>query len=279
VILGAHVRRRQTGIAGALEEARRRGADCLQVFVSNPRAWAAPRYDVAEIARFREQLRASGLRPCVAHLSYVGNVSSWDPATLRRTRELLIATVHACDALGVDLLVVHTGASGPQRRDEALRAAAESYRIGVGEAEHVHVLAELMAGTTGAVASLPREAEQLMAEVSDERLRICLDTAHLFAAGVPLDDPEGVRALSGELRGRGLASRLALVHANDSVFERGAHRDRHADIGDGMIGEEGWRALARDPVLGSVPWILETPGDAERQRADIARLRTLGPPD
>ncbi|HEX5938022.1 MAG TPA: deoxyribonuclease IV [Actinomycetota bacterium] len=276
MILGAHVRRRQTGIEGAIEESRLREADCLQIFVSNPRAWAGPRYSDQDVARFRGSLAASGLRPCVAHLSYVGNVASWDAEILRRTRELILGTVRACDALGVDHLVVHTGAGGPQSREAALRAAAESYRLAVAEADRVRVLAELMAGTTGAVASLPHEAEELVAAV-DERLGIVLDTAHLFAAGVPLDDPSGVGVLSRELRARGLASRLGLVHANDAAFERGARRDRHADIGDGLIGERGWRALATDPLLGSVPWILETPGDAARQRADIARLRTFAP--
>lgn len=282
MILGAHVRRRQAkgagGIDGAIEEAALRDADCLQIFVSNPRAWAGPRYEEPAIERFRGALAASGLRPCVAHLSYVGNVASWDPTTLERTRQLLVETVHACDALGVDLLVVHAGAGGPQGRDTALRAAARSFRLAVHEAEHVLVLAELMAGTSGAVASLPREAEELCEAVDEDRLGVCLDTAHLFAAGVPLDDPEGVTTLSEELRGRGLARRLALVHANDSVFGRGARRDRHADIGDGLIGGSGWRALANDPMLGSVPWMLETPGDAARQRADIAHLRSLAAP-
>jgi deoxyribonuclease IV len=276
VILGAHVRRRQTGIAGAIEEATSRGADCLQVFISNPRAWAAPRYDDAEAERFRAALSASGLRPCVAHLSYVGNVASWDVTTLRRTRDLLRETVRACDALGVDLLVVHTGAGGPQDRGAALRTAAESFRLAVQDTDGVRVLAELMAGTSGAVASLPREAEELFAEVGDDRLGLCLDTAHLFAAGIALDEPAGVAAFSDELRGRALASKLALVPANDSVFQRGARRDRHADIGEGMIGIDGWRTLVNDPVIGSVPWMLETPGDVDRQRADIAFLRDLG---
>ena len=275
MILGAHVRRRQTGITGAIEEAAARGADCLQIFISNPRSWAGPRYDEAEAERFRGALAASGLRPCVAHLSYVGNVASWDPTTLARTRDLLVETVHACDALGVDLLVVHTGAGGPQDRDAARRVAAESFRLATGEADDVRILGELMAGTSGAVASLPQEAEQLLAEVGGDRLGLCLDTAHLFAAGVPLNDPAGVTALSDDLRGRGLAPRLALVHANDSVFERGARRDRHADIGDGMIGSEGWRTLVNDALIGSVPWMLETPGDVDRQRADIAHLRSL----
>lgn len=276
MILGAHVRRRGLGIEGAVEEARLRDADCVQIFVSNPRAWAAPRYDEEEAERFRSALSASGIAPCVAHMSYVGNVAAWKPDFLLRTRELVLATVRACDALGVDHLVVHTGAGGPQGRDVALRVAAESYRFAVEEADRVTVLAELMAGTTGAVASLPREAEELLAAVGDQRLGIVLDTAHLFAAGVPIDDPAGVDDLAQELHDRGLASRLTVVHANDAVFERSARRDRHADIGDGTIGERGWRALATDPLLSSVPWILETPGDAARQRADIARLRDLG---
>jgi deoxyribonuclease-4 len=155
-----------------------------------------------------------------------------------------------------------------------VRAAAQSFRRAVQEADEVRVAAELMAGTSGAVASLPQEAEELFAEVGDDRLGLCLDTAHLFAAGVALDDPAGVAALSDELRGRALAPRLALVHANDSVFERGARRDRHADIGDGLIGPDGWRSLVNDPLIGSVPWMLETPGDVDRQRADIASLRS-----
>ena len=276
MILGAHVRRRRTGIEGAIEEARLRDADAIQIFVSNPRAWAPPRYTDEEAERFQESWAASGLSTCIAHLSYIGNIASWKPDFLRRTRELVVETVRACDQLGVDALVVHTGAGGPQGRESALRAAAESYRIAVAASDGVRVLAELMAGTSGAVASLPREAEELLALVDDDRVGIVVDTAHAFAAGIPIDQPEGVAALTAELRARGLASRLALVHANDSVFERGAHRDRHTDIGDGMIGEAGWRALATDPLLSSVPWILETPGDAERQRADIAQLRALG---
>jgi deoxyribonuclease-4 len=275
VILGAHVRRRQTGIEGAIDEARVRGADCVQIFVSNPRAWAGPRYGEAEVERFRSGLAASGLRPCVAHLSYIGNVAAWNPTVLRRTRELLLETVHACDELGVGFLVVHTGAGGAQSREAALQAAAMSYRMAAREATDVRVVAELMAGTTGAVASLPAEAEELLSAVADDRLGLVVDTAHLFAAGVPIDEPDGVAALSDELRARGLAERLGLVHANDSEFGRGEHRDRHTNIGDGLIGEAGWRALAGDPLLSSVPWILETPGDADRQRADIAFLRSL----
>jgi deoxyribonuclease-4 len=275
VIVGAHVRRRQTGIEGAIEEARIREADLVQIFVSNPRAWASPRYDDTAARRFREAFAASGLELCVAHMSYIGNVAAWNPEFLRKTRELVAATVHACDDLGVRYLVVHTGAGGPQGREAALRSAAQSYRLAVESAQEVVVVAELMAGTTGAVASLPHEAEELFALVGDDRLGLVVDTAHAFAAGIPIDEPKGVSAFGDELRARGLASRLALIHANDSEFGRGERRDRHANIRDGLIGDAGWRALATDRLFSSVPWVLETPGDAERQRADIVWLRSL----
>jgi deoxyribonuclease IV len=104
-------------------------------------------------------------------------------------------------------------------------------------------------------------------------LGLVLDTCHLFAAGYALDTPEGAPALVDELAANGLTGRLALIHANDSKFERGARRDRHENIGDGRIGEAGWRALLAQPVLTSVPLILETPADAERHTEDIGRLR------
>ena len=277
MIIGAHVRRRQRGIEGAIEEARLRDADCVQIFVSNPRSWAEPRYEDAEAERFRSTLEASGIDPCVAHLSYIGNAAAWKPEVLQRTRALVRETVRACDALGIRFLVVHAGAGGPQGRGGALQTAAETFRLAAAEADGVRVLVELMAGTSGAAASLPQEAEELLGVVDDDRVGVTLDTAHLFAAGIALDDPDEVTRLADDLRIRGLTERLALVHANDSVFGRGARRDRHTDIGDGLIGEEGWRALANDPLLSSVPWILETPGDADRQRADIAHLRNLGP--
>ena len=194
--------------------------------------------------------------------------------TLRRTRDLLLGTVRSCDTLGVDLLVVHAGAAGPQDRESALGAAAESFRLAVGEADRTRVLVELMAGTTGAVASVPSEAEELCTAVDDERLGICLDTAHLFAAGVPLDVADGVEGLAEELRARALDERLVLVHANDSVFERGARRDRHADIGDGRIGEQGWRAWRTIP---SSDRFLD-PRDARRCRSPTGGHRPPAAP-
>jgi deoxyribonuclease-4 len=252
-----------------------RGADCAQLFVSNPRGWAGPRTSSEDAEAFRGAWTASGLRPLVAHAPYLVNIASPNREFLAKARALAASTVRACDALGIDLLVVHAGSGGPGEPAAALERAALTLRLIAGEADRVRVLVELMAGTSGAVASTVPEAARLLAAADELALGLCLDTCHLFAAGYAIDTEEGVAVLADELRVEGIADRLALVHANDSLHARGERRDRHADLGDGRIGLEGWRAIVARPELAAVPFVLETPGDAERQAHDIAMLRSL----
>jgi deoxyribonuclease-4 len=275
VRIGAHVRRGHEGTGGAIEECRIRGADAAQIFVSNPRSWSGPRVSDADGAAFHEAWSASGLGPLTAHAPYLVNIASPNPEFLNKSRLLATETVRACEALGVDLLVLHAGAGGPAERETALARAAETLRIVTGEADRVRVLVELLAGTNGAVASTISEAQRLLEAAGVERLGLCLDTCHLFAAGYGLDTPEGVGELFAELASADLTSRVTLIHANDSMYERGAHRDRHENVGDGFIGIEGWRALLARPELADLTLILETPGDAERHARDITTLRAL----
>jgi deoxyribonuclease IV len=278
VILGAHVRRRGPGVRGAVQECRIRGAECAQIFLSNPRAWAPPASTPEETAAFRDAWSASGLGPLAAHAPYVVNVASTNPGFLERSRELSAATVREADRVGVDVVVLHSGTGAVGEPEAARRRAATSLREVLGAAARTRVAVELMAGTSGAVASTIDEARALLDAVDDERLGLCLDTCHLFATGYGLDDPGGVDEFVGELERTDLLARVALVHANDSTFGRGEHRDRHAYLDAGRIGIDGWRALVRSP-LAAVPWVTETAGDADRQRADLALLRALASPD
>jgi deoxyribonuclease-4 len=117
----------------------------------------------------------------------------------------------------------------------------------------------------------------LFEEADISRLGICLDICHLFATGYGLDEPEGVETLFAQLSEHGLTDRVALVHANDSEFARGDRRDRHAPIGEGLIGVEGWRAILARPEVAEWPFVLETPGDAASHAEQIALLRELAP--
>ena len=143
-------------------------------------------------------------------------------------------------------------------------------------ADKTNIVVELMAGTSGAVASTFEEARELFGLVGQEELRLCTDTCHLFATGYDLANAKGVRAAFKELHSSGLEDRLLLVHANDSEFPRGEHRDRHTNIGDGYIGAEGFRAiLAEKAVQKAAAVLVETPGDVEAHRRDIETLKGL----
>lgn len=272
--IGAHVPTRG-GILSAIPAARDRGAEAVQVFVSNPRAWAPPRAFERDAGEFREAWATSGLGPLLVHAPYLVNVASPREGFLERSRSLLAATVRACDAYGAAALVVHAGAGGPQERGEALARAAGVLRATCEEAEETTVAVELMAGTAGAVASTIGEAARLLDAVGHDRLRLCLDTCHLFAAGYALDQPEGVEALFAELRAEGLADRIVLVHANDARFPRGSRRDRHEHVGQGLIGPEGFRAILARPEVAGLAVVVETEGDAAAHRRDVETLRAL----
>ena len=276
---GAHVRRGSEATRGVVKECHDRGADCAQIFVSNPRAWAGPTIRDDQAEAFREAWRTSGLGPLAAHAPYLVNIASPNPAFLERSRQLASATALTCDRMGVDLLVLHSGAGGTEGGlEEARDRAAATLRRTAGDAERVRILVELMADTAGAVASTIPEAAALLEVAGDDRVGLCLDTCHLFAAGYDLHTTEGVDGLFAELAAHGLTDRVGLVHANDSMFPRGERRDRHENIGDGHIGVEGWRELLARPEAADWAFVLETPGDAERHAADIARLRALAGP-
>ena len=276
--IGAHVAThgRKT-LMGAIHGAREVGAECAQIWGSNPRGWAPPDTPPAAARAFGEAWRSAGLGPLVLHCPYMVNVASTNADFRQRSVGLAKATVALAEEIGAHGVVVHSGAAGASTaRPDALRIAADSFTRIADAASETFVLVELMAGTAGAVASTLPEARELFDGCAmHERLAIALDTCHLFAAGYGLDTSEGVAACFAELRSVGLARRLRLVHANDSKYGRGAHRDSHEHIGKGHIGERGFAAILHQPAVKRCPVVVETAGeDADRAR-DVATLRRL----
>jgi deoxyribonuclease-4 len=275
VRIGAHLRTRRE-VGAVIETAHSYGADAAQLFISSPRAWAGPRVSEEEGEEFRTRWRESGLGPLFVHAPYLVNIASPNPEFVAKSAELLSRTIEGCEAIGADGFVVHAGSGGSGERAEAFERAAATLRQVLPLTENVRIVVELMAGTAGAVASTFPEAAELFASVGDDRLRLCTDTCHLFATGYDLSTPEGVSAAFDELHAEGLEDRLFLVHANDSEFPRGEHRDRHTNIGEGHIGVEGFRAiLAESAVQEAAAVLIETPGDVEAHRSDIETLRGL----
>lgn len=270
--LGAHLGTRG-GLRSAAQEARTVGAEVVQLFLSNPRAWAGPRVETAE--RFGAEWREVGVGPFYVHAPYLVNIASPNPGFHTKSLELVARSVAACEVAGATGFVVHAGAGGPGEPAAARDRAATVLRAALELAHDTRLLVELMAGTSGAVASTLAEARALFDVVGDERLGLCLDTCHLFAAGYGLDDAEGVAACFDELHDLGLDERLALVHANDAKHPRGSHRDRHERIGEGHIGAEGFGEVLHRPEVRDLDLVLETPADLEQRTRELAMLRRL----
>ncbi|MET9673763.1 deoxyribonuclease IV [Streptomyces sp. NPDC006482] len=262
-----------------LAYARVLGAETVQVFVANPRGWATPVGNPAQDERFRAECEAGSISAWV-HAPYLINFGSPTEATVEKSVESLRHSLRRGREIGAKGVVVHTGsATGGRPREEALAQVRERMLPLLDELTHEDDPYLLLESTAGQGFSLCSRAEDFgpYFDALDRhpKLGICLDTCHIFAAGHDLAEPGGaVRTLDElvEVVGEG---RLKLIHANDSKDVVGAHKDRHANIGAGHIGEEAFRALLRHPATDGVPLIIETPGGTEGHVADVELLKKL----
>ncbi|QUX30976.1 deoxyribonuclease IV [Nocardiopsis akebiae] len=272
--VGAHV-----PVAGGMADkglayAEEIGAEAVQVFVSNPRGWATNGGDPAQDARMRERVDL----PVFVHAPYLINLGTPSEETAEksvRSLEHALRRSAQIDALGV---VVHTGSAVSGGREAGLSRTRERLmplleRLG----EDVPpVLLEPMAGQGQVLcATIDDLAAYLEVLEWHPRVGVCLDTAHMFAAGHDISTVEGMRAALDRFGEAVGADRLGVVHCNDSKAACGSCKDRHENIGAGHIGAEPFGELFRHPVSAGVPLILETPGPAGPHAADVAALKKL----
>jgi deoxyribonuclease IV len=264
------------GLAGqGLRYAAAIGAEAIQVFVSNPRAWAVSAGDAGQDQALREHVAATG-RPVYVHSPYLINVGSPDPEVWERSVASLAHSLRRGTEIGALGVVVHTGSAMHPDRDAALRRVREGLLpLLEGIADDGPDL--LLEPTAGKGQMLCATVDDLLPYLGNldwhPRARVCLDTCHAFAAGHDLAAPEGPATL---LAGRAVrGGRLALIHANDSKDGCGSRRDRHENIGAGQIGTAAFGALLQHPATQGVPFILETPGPAAAHAADVATLARL----
>lgn len=279
--LGAHM-----SISGgpyrALERARDLEMEACQIFTKNERQWAAKPLDPAAAARFAEELSVSGIeaRHLVAHDSYLINLASPDEAMWEKSRLAFRDELDRCDQLGVPFLVTHPGAHLRTGEAAGIARVAEAINRILGERPDgaTVILLETTAGQGTALGRTFEELAAIIDRVEDQnRVGVCLDTCHVFVAGYDLRTPETYAATMAVFdRVIGL-DRLRAVHLNDARKELGSRVDRHAHIGEGEIGLDGFRALLNDPHLSGLPGILETEkgDDGEEDRRNLATLRGL----
>ncbi|HEX5521574.1 MAG TPA: deoxyribonuclease IV [Longimicrobiaceae bacterium] len=279
LLLGAHVSS-AGGVQNAPARAAEIGANAFQLFTKQPSRWAEPVLAQEQADAFRAGIAEHDIGFTVVHDSYLINLATPD-ATLRdRSLASFIAELRRADALGLDAVVTHPGnaTDGDAARGLAQNAALiEQAMAEVGGT--VRVLLETTAGAGKVLgASFEQLAEMIERIAPRERKRvgICFDTCHVYAAGYDLvEDYDGVFARLGDVVG---LERVGLFHLNDSLHPLGSRKDRHAEIGEGTLGDEPFRRLMRDERFAAVPKVLETPkGDdaVVADRRNLARLRAF----
>lgn len=277
--LGAH-----ESIAGGLhlafDRARMVGCDAVQLFVKSNRAWAVKPLTEEDVRLFKEKAAETGIYPAVGHASYLLNPAAPDEDLWRRSRDTLIVELERCEALDIPYLVLHPGSHMDAGEEEGLRRVARA--LGEVHAATRGFRARILLETTaGQGTNLGYRFEQLAWLIENtpegERLGVCLDTCHAFAAGYELRTSEGYEATLQEFDRMIGLSRLLAVHLNDSKNGLGSRVDRHEHIGKGMLGLETFRRVVNDPRLAALPGLLETPksDDLHEDRENLAVLRSL----
>ena len=276
--IGAHVST-AGGISKAVARGVAIGCETIQIFGSSPQSWAFKPVPGAEIEAFRQATAEAGLRPVYFHAIYLINLGTPNQANLEKGVQSLISYMSLAADLGVAGVVFHPGShQGVGYEGVFPQTVAAIQRVlesASGGPEGPCLAVENMAGMGQHIGARFDELGRILKAVASPRLRVCLDTQHCFAAGYDMTTRDGIEAMTAEFdRAIGLEN-LVAVHANDSKQPLGSGVDRHANIGEGFIGEAGFEAIMAHPAFRDVPFFLEVPGfeggGPDRQNVEILK--------
>jgi deoxyribonuclease IV len=267
------------GYYKAVETAKRCGCDCVQLFTKNNNQWRAKKLTDEDVARFQAALSETGITHPIAHDSYLINLASPDDGLWRKSVDAFAEELRRAERLGIPYVVTHPGAFTDSSEEAGLErviaALDEVHRQTKGISTQC-----LLENTAGQGSCLGWRLEHLGAIIlgvrEPERLGVCIDTCHLFAAGYPLAARKDYLATMRLLDAAVDIKRVKAFHLNDSKRERGSRVDRHEHIGRGRIGLEAFAHLLRDRRFRRVPMYLETPKGLEKGvELDAINLTTL----
>jgi deoxyribonuclease IV len=283
--LGAHL-----SIAGGLPRAVDRAVaskcEALQIFTKSAGQWRARPIPAEEIALFRKRVRDTGIRPVVAHNSYLINLASANDALRVQSMAALGEELDRAEALGLDGLVMHPGSYTNSSEQQGLDLIADGLRVLLKARPRARTKV-LLEHTAGQGTNLGHRFEHLAYIIDrlnqSRRIGVCLDTCHLLTAGYDMCSDAGYEATFEEFDRLVGLDRIKVFHLNDSKRPCGSRVDRHEHIGKGCLGLDPFRRLLNDPRFSSLPMLLETPKldtPESRRRSDVdpwdaRNLRTL----
>jgi deoxyribonuclease-4 len=274
VLFGAHC---SGGIKKALDKAQGMNADCVQLFVQSPRTWRFPNHDPKDLEAFRAK-RGELDMPTLVHALYLVNLAAPDDEIYRKSVDTMCSTMETASAIDADGVVFHVGShlgagfdAGLERVVPALAQVLER------SSDRTWLLMENSAGAGGTIGRSVEELATLFDALDGhDRLGMCLDSCHLYVSGVDVTDEQVWDTCLREVDERIGLDRLRALHANDAKAPLGSNRDRHDNIGDGLMGD-GMGVFLAHPEVQDLPAVLEVPGaDGHGPNADeIQKLRDL----
>lgn len=275
--VGAHVSA-SGGVSEAPLNAAAIGAKSFALFTRNPSRWRSPKLQAKEIAAFKANCADAGFSPDVIlpHDSYLINLGSPDGEKLEKSREAFFDEMQRCEQLGLKLLNFHPGSHlNVFTEEECLDLIASSLNLALAQTEVVKAVIENTAGQGSNLGFTFAQIARIIDGVENkERIGVCIDTCHAFAAGYDLSNPEGYEAMWSEFDETIGLKYLSGMHINDSKKGLGSKVDRHESLGKGAIGVDFFKMMMHDPRLDNIPLILETPNE-ELWPEEIAWLYSL----
>ncbi len=292
--IGAHVSA-AVSLDLSIDRAKEIGAECMQIFVSPPQRWAQTKHGDEEIEIYKKKVQESGIGPNFIHGTYLVNLGTANPEHLQKSIDWLIYAMNMAAKLGIEGVIFHTGSHGTRTFEEVLpqvitaiktvlegsspqgRTINSSSTERLASGEVPYLILENAAGAGNVIGDKFSELGEIVKGVDDPRLKICLDTCHTFASGYDVKTPFGLRDVLEEFEKEIGLKNLVAIHANDSKFELGQNKDRHANIGEGFIGREGFENIVNNPNLKDIPFILEVPGFSDNgpDKENVSLLKSL----
>lgn len=265
------------GVDNAIERGRKATCDTIQMFNKSNNQWRAKELGREEVERFFQAIESTGVTVALSHTSYLINIASPDRDLCKKSFESLKEEMQRCEVLKIPHLVMHPGSHIGSGEETGMNRIADNINRLFDELTGNSVTL-LLETTAGQGSNLGYTFEQLAYMIdridNKDKMGVCLDTCHVFAAGYPLIKPSDYKATMKKFDEVLGLDRLKVIHANDSKKEFGSKRDRHEHIGKGFIGLKGFANFVNDNRLKNVPMIIETP-KGEDLAEDIENLKVL----
>lgn len=266
------------GIWKAIERGEALKCEAIQIFTKNQLQWFGKRLSALDIEMFYNEWKKSNVKKIIAHTSYLINLASPENKSYEKSISALIEEIKRCDELGIPYLVMHAGSHKGRGEEWGIKRIASALKIVFEETSgsQARILLETTAGQGNNLGHKFDHLAEIMSIVGkDDRLGVCLDTAHVFASGYDISTEHGYRnTIKYFSRIIGIEFLFAL-HLNDSASPLGSKLDRHAHIGKGLIGEKTFSLILNDERFKEKPMIIETPKGGNWDAINLATLRKL----